>query len=77
MRRYLVSMSIRTLCFVLAIFLSGPARWTCVLLACVLPYVAVVMANAARVRRVGTITSVTPPPMRPQAALPHRDDPYV
>lgn len=76
MRRYIISMSIRTMCFVLAIFLTGPVRWVCVLLACVLPYVAVVMANAARVRRVGTVP-IVPPPVRPQAALPHHDDRFL
>ncbi len=73
MRRYLISMTIRTLCFVLAIFTSGPLRWSFVLMACVLPYIAVVMANAARVRRVGTVSAVTPP-AQPQTALPRGTD---
>ena len=46
-RRYLYSMSIRTICFVLAIlFRSTPATWFFVFGAVVLPYVAVVIANA-------------------------------
>ena len=46
-RRYLFSMSLRTLCFVGAV-LVGPGwlRWVLVAGAVVLPYVAVVMANA-------------------------------
>ncbi|MFC6285169.1 DUF3099 domain-containing protein [Nocardioides sp. GCM10027113] len=46
-RRYLYSMSLRTICFVGAI-LVGPGwfRWVLVAGAIVLPYIAVVMANA-------------------------------
>jgi len=46
-RRYLFSMSLRTLCFVGAV-LVGPGwlRWVLVAGAVLLPYVAVVMANA-------------------------------
>jgi hypothetical protein len=46
MRRYLISMSIRTACFVLAVVVHGPMRWVFVAFALVLPYIAVVMANA-------------------------------
>jgi hypothetical protein len=45
--RYLVSMGIRTTCFVLAIVTHGPARWVFVVAAFILPYIAVVMANTA------------------------------
>jgi Flp pilus assembly protein TadB len=48
--RYLLSMAIRTLCFVLAIVTSGPVRWVLVAGAIFLPYVAVVMANASERR---------------------------
>jgi Flp pilus assembly protein TadB len=44
--RYLLSMGIRTVCFVLAIVTGGPLRWTLVAAAVFLPYVAVVLANA-------------------------------
>lgn len=44
--RYLISMGVRTLCFILAFVTSGPLRWTFVAAAFVLPYVAVVFANA-------------------------------
>ena len=47
-RRYVVSMGIRTVCFVAAILVgSGWLRWVLVTAALLLPYVAVVMANAA------------------------------
>ena len=46
-RRYLFSMSIRTICFILAIvFRETPATWFFVVGAIFLPYVAVVIANA-------------------------------
>jgi Flp pilus assembly protein TadB len=52
-RRYLIAMGVRTLCFVvvacLAVTHAGPGwlPWIFVVGALVLPYVAVVMANAA------------------------------
>ena len=45
--RYLLSMGIRTACFVGAVVASGVLRWVLVGAAFVLPYVAVVMANAS------------------------------
>jgi hypothetical protein len=45
--KYLVSMGVRTVCFVLAVVVSGPLRWVFVTAAFVLPYIAVVIANAA------------------------------
>ena len=47
-RRYLISMSIRTACFVGAILIPGWPRWFLVAGALVLPYLAVVVANAGR-----------------------------
>ena len=49
--RYLISMGIRTVCVVLAVVVDGPLRWVFVVGAIVLPYVAVVMANARGERR--------------------------
>jgi hypothetical protein len=47
-RRYVISMTIRTLCFVAAIVVGpGVLRWVLIAAALVLPYIAVVMANAA------------------------------
>jgi hypothetical protein len=51
-RRYVVSMAIRTLCFIGAVF-ARHVPWLCAVLivaAFVLPYVAVVMANTASPR---------------------------
>jgi Mn2+/Fe2+ NRAMP family transporter len=46
-RRYVISMGIRTVCFVAAILVgAGWLRWVLVAAALLLPYVAVVMANA-------------------------------
>jgi hypothetical protein len=56
MHRYLISMGIRTACFLLAIVVEGPIRWVLVAAAVVLPYVSVVFANAGRER------SEPPPP---------------
>lgn len=47
-RRYLVSMGIRTACVVAAIFVPGWPRWVLLAGAVVLPYFAVVVANAGR-----------------------------
>src|SRR5215212_10617619 len=58
-KRYLVAMGVRTLCFlvvvVLAISHAGPAwlPWIFVVAAVVLPYVAVVMANASSTKSDG------------------------
>lgn len=45
--KYLISMAIRTVCFVLAVVLTGPLRWVMVAGAFFLPYFAVIIANAA------------------------------
>ena len=47
-RRYFVSMMIRTACFIATIFLPSPYRWFAMGGALILPYVAVVFANAGR-----------------------------
>ena len=44
-------MSIRTACFVLAIFAHGALRWTLLAGALLLPYFSVIVANAGRERR--------------------------
>lgn len=45
--KYLFSMAIRTACFIGAVVTSGPLRWILVAAAFLLPYFAVVVANAA------------------------------
>jgi len=47
-RRYLISMLIRTLCVIAAIFVPGWPRWVLIAGAVTLPYLAVVIANAGR-----------------------------
>jgi len=64
-RRYLISMGIRTLCFVTAVIVHGPLRWVLISAALVLPYIAVIMANA-----VGSGAGASPTAYVPhQAAL--------
>ncbi|HST85780.1 MAG TPA: DUF3099 domain-containing protein [Kineosporiaceae bacterium] len=50
-KRYLFSMALRTACVILVLVIHSPIRWVFAVLAIVLPYVAVVMANAAGGRR--------------------------
>jgi Flp pilus assembly protein TadB len=49
-RRYLISMGVRTVCFVLAVVTGGWLRWVFIVLALVLPYLSVVFANGGRER---------------------------
>ncbi|MGH3510124.1 MAG: DUF3099 domain-containing protein [Nocardioidaceae bacterium] len=74
-RRYMISMGIRTACFVLAVLSIGH-WWMWVLLAAsfVLPYVAVVMANTGATTDPGGPEPVVP---RPKGALeePRHDEP--
>ncbi len=44
--RYLVSMGVRTVCFILAVVTDGTLRWVLIIAAVVLPYFAVIAANA-------------------------------
>jgi hypothetical protein len=66
-RRYLLTMGIRVVCGALALFTEGWVRWTFVALAVVLPYIAVVMANAVGPR---SGESVAPVEHQAPAALP-------
>jgi len=47
-KRYFISMMIRTVCFILTVILPSPFRWVALVGAVVLPYFAVVIANAGR-----------------------------
>jgi len=49
-RRYFISMMIRTACFIAAVILPSPYRWFFLVAAVLLPYFAVVIANAGRER---------------------------
>ncbi|MBP6996415.1 MAG: DUF3099 domain-containing protein [Phycicoccus sp.] len=55
MRRYLITMGIRTACFILAFFAQGWLRWVLMAGAVILPYIAVVLANARKPRLPGRI----------------------
>ena len=47
-KRYFISMIIRTICFLGAVFATNPWRWFLIFAALLLPYLAVVIANAGR-----------------------------
>lgn len=67
-RRYLVQMTIRVVCFLGAVLIDHWTRWVLLAGAVVLPYVAVVLANAGRERRTdpGTyLVAPTPPALPP------------
>lgn len=68
MRGYLIQMAIRTACFVGAFFVHGPLRWALFAGAVILPYTAVLFANAGSQRRSGGLTEVD------RAALAARPD---
>ena len=51
-------MGLRTVCVVLVLVVHSPIRWVFAVLAVVLPYIAVVMANAAGNRRRSTVAPV-------------------
>ena len=62
-RRYLISMAIRTVCVILVLVIDHPVRWVFAVLAIILPYVAVVMANAAGGRRRPPVPAVPAVPI--------------
>ena len=64
-RRYLISMSIRTLCFIGALFAHGTLRWTLMIGAVLLPYFSVVIANAGRERKNLDAPDYVEAPQRP------------
>lgn len=63
-RRYLISMGIRTACLLVAIFapMPLPLRIVAIIGAVVLPYFAVVLANAGRGPEKDAEFSLNPPP---------------
>lgn len=60
-RRYLWQMSIRVVCFVGAVAIDHWIRWVLLVGAVVLPYVAVLLANAGRERGSDPGTYLAPP----------------
>ena len=86
-RRYLVSMGVRTVCLLGAILATGPFRWILIVAAVLLPYLAVVFANAGRAAGASapplTVfhsnqnpldTAASPGPYVPPGPSPHEPD---
>ncbi|GAB2862051.1 DUF3099 domain-containing protein [Nocardioides pacificus] len=73
-RRYLYSMSLRSICFVGAVIADGWLRWVLVAGALVLPYIAVVMANVVPRRR-DDFDLQEAGPVAPQIGAAHRTAP--
>jgi Protein of unknown function (DUF3099) len=71
-RRYLLSMGVRTVCFLLAILASGWLRWAFLAGAVLLPYIAVVLANGGR-EPTRTLPTAFLPPSRPALDAGRRD----
>lgn len=65
-RKYVISMLIRTGCFLAFVFVDHWIRWFFVAGAIFLPYVAVVLANAGRESRTGRPESFDVTPARPE-----------
>ncbi|MEV7276269.1 DUF3099 domain-containing protein [Streptomyces sp. NPDC093111] len=68
-RRYVISMSIRTLSVIAAASLWNVERYVAVValvIGALLPYVAVVIANAGRESAPSLPSSFIPPPVRPE-----------
>ena len=63
-RGYVISMSIRIVCFLLAVVTHGWLRWTFVAAALVIPYLAVVFANGGREPNEDPPDSLRPMPGR-------------
>ena len=61
MKRYLTMMGIRVACFGLVFVTTGWLRWAAIIGAVVIPYFAVVIANAVRPSEAGTVESVSTP----------------
>ncbi|HEU0040768.1 MAG TPA: DUF3099 domain-containing protein [Jiangellaceae bacterium] len=76
-KRYLIMMSIRIACLPLALVTTGWLRWVFIFGAVVLPYVAVVIANATSRPSSGTIEPVYQPrpALSPARAPKDRIDP--
>jgi hypothetical protein len=73
-RRYLLTMGIRVICGALALFTEGWVRWTFVALAVVLPYIAVVMANAVGPRSGDAVAPIDHAPPRALPEAPPEDE---
>lgn len=68
-RNYILSMGVRTACFLGAIVTPSPWRWVLVAGAVILPYVAVIFANAGRAPAAPAMTITVE-----RSAIPSRTD---
>ncbi|HLR94244.1 MAG TPA: DUF3099 domain-containing protein [Jiangellaceae bacterium] len=65
-RNYLIMMALRVVCLLMVLPTEGWVRWACMLGAVVLPYIAVVVANAVSRPQSGSLQT---PSRDPQAVL--------
>jgi len=66
-RNYMISMSVRTVLFILALIVSGWLRWAFFIGSLILPYIAVMLANEGKSRRSETLPPIShTPPALPQ-----------
>lgn len=72
-RGYVISMSIRIVCFLLAVVTTGWLRWTFVAGALIIPYIAVVFANGGREPVEDPPETLRPTPGRELPAAPQVD----
>lgn len=74
-RRYVIAMVFRAVCFVAATLLfHGPARWLAVAVAIMMPWLAVVLANAPAKVKVSRQAAFEPPvPREPLRLEPGRE----
>jgi hypothetical protein len=79
-RRYIISMSIRTVSVILTVLLwnvERPLAWVMLVAGALLPYVAVVAANAGRENAPRQLDPYLPPPDRPELGPgPERPEPW-
>ncbi|MFF9409578.1 DUF3099 domain-containing protein [Streptomyces anandii] len=79
-RRYVISMTVRTLSVILAVSLWNVERYVAIaalVLGLVLPYVAVVIANAGRENAPDLPSTFVAMPTRPMITPPRSDDPFA
>ncbi|MFE2886486.1 DUF3099 domain-containing protein [Streptomyces graminifolii] len=79
-RRYIISMSIRTVSVILACALWNVERHVAIValvLGVLLPYVAVVIANAGRENAPGLPSTFVTTPLRPMIAPPRSDETFT
>lgn len=76
-RSYFIQMSIRVVCIIGAVVVDGWVRWALVAAAVVLPYSAVLIANAGRDRTEHDTSPVTPAAAPELTELPAPDSPDV